>query len=138
MSAPRATPGDEELVRVAALARERAYAPYSSYKVGAALRTRRGKVSAGANVENSSYGLTVCAERNAVWHAVNGGDRDFEALAVVANDAPRPCGACLQVLAEFCGPELRVVLASPAGGREVVTLAELLPRPFRLGPTEKG
>ncbi len=130
MTGAKTTPGDEELVKVAALARQRAYAPYSKYKVGAAFRTRRGKVSAGANVENASYGLTVCAERNAVWRAVNAGDRDFEALAVVTADLPRPCGACLQVLAEFAGPDLRVVLASEKGEREVVTLADLLPRPF--------
>lgn len=133
MSEAKTTAGEEDLVRVASLARQRAYSPYSKYRVGAALRTQRGKVSAAANVENASYGLTVCAERNAVFAAVNAGDKGFEALAVVADDAPRPCGACLQVLAEFCAPELRIVLASTAGAREVVTLADLLPRPFTLG-----
>jgi len=133
-TAARATPGDEELVRIAALARERAYAPYSKYRVGAAIRTKRGKVTAGANVENASYGLTLCAERNAVFQAVLAGDRGFETLAVVTEDAPRPCGACLQVLAEFCGQELRVVLASTTGAREIMTLGDLLPRPFRIGP----
>lgn len=131
---PKTTAGDEELVRIASLARQRAYAPYSSYKVGAAIRTQRGKVSAGANVENASYGLTVCAERTAVFTAVNAGDRGFDAIAIVADDLPRPCGACLQVLTEFCGPGLRVVLASADGERDVVSLADLLPRPFRLGP----
>ncbi len=136
MTATKTTPGDEELVRVAALARQRAYAPYSKYRVGAALRTKRGKVSAGSNVENASYGLTVCAERNAVWHAVNAGDRDFESLAVVAEDLPRPCGACLQVLSQFCGPDLRLILARADGEREVVTLGELLPRPFTFEPKD--
>jgi cytidine deaminase len=134
VSEPRTTPGDEDLVRVAGLARQRAYAPYSGYKVGAAIRTQRGKVSAGANVENASYGLTVCAERAAVWNAVNAGDRGFDAIAVVAQDLPRPCGACLQVLAEFCDPDLRVVLASADGAREVATLTDLLPRPFSFQP----
>ena len=132
MTAGATTPGDEDLVRIAALARQRAYAPYSTYRVGAALRTMRGKVSAGANVENASYGLTVCAERNAVFHAVNAGDKGFEAIAIVADDLPRPCGACLQVLTEFCDPDLRMILASAAGAREVLRLADLLPRPFKL------
>lgn len=123
---------DEELVRIAGLARQRAHAPYSHYKVGAALRTKRGKLAAGANVENASYGLTMCAERSALFAAVNAGDSGFEAIAVVAQDLPRPCGACLQVLAEFCGGDLRVVLASADGGREVTTLDQLLPRPFKL------
>jgi cytidine deaminase len=128
------TPGDEDLVRIAGLARQRAYAPYSKYRVGAAIRTKRGKVTAGANVENASYGLTICAERNAVFQAVNAGEKGFEAIAVVADDLPRPCGACLQVLTEFCDPELRVVLASTSGPREVARLRDLLPRPFKLEP----
>lgn len=125
-------PGDESLVRVAALARERAYAPYSRYKVGAALRTGRNKIHAGANVENASYALTVCAERAAVVSAVNAGDlRGWDALAiVVAGDAlPSPCGACRQVLVEFA-PSLRVILATAGGLRRVTSLGELLPEPF--------
>lgn len=131
MSEPRTTAGDEALVRIAALARERAHAPYSGYRVGAALRTARGKVTAGANVENASYGLTVCAERTALFNAVNAGERGFDAIAIVGSDMPAPCGACLQVLAEFCGDGLRVVLASVDGDREAITLGELYPRPFR-------
>jgi cytidine deaminase len=130
------SPGDEDLVRIASLARQRAYAPYSKYRVGAAIRTKRGKVTAGANVENASYGLTVCAERNAVFQAANAGEKGFEALAVVADDLPRPCGACLQVLTEFCDADLRVVLASASGARDVVRLGDLLPRPFKLEPRE--
>jgi cytidine deaminase len=124
-------PGDEELVRVAALARQRAYAPYSKYKVGAAIRTRRNKVHGGANVENASYGLTVCAERTAAFAAVNSGDTAFDAIAIVIDDErlPTPCGACRQVLAEF-SPDMRVILGTTGGKRKVTTLSELLPEPF--------
>jgi cytidine deaminase len=124
-------PGDEELVRVAALARQRAYAPYSKYKVGAAIRTKRNKVHSGANVENASYGLTVCAERTAAFAAVNAGDTAFDAIAVVIDDErlPTPCGACRQVLVEF-SPDMRVILATTGGKRKVTTLRELLPEPF--------
>ena len=124
-------PGDEELVRVASLARQRAHAPYSKYKVGAAIRTKRNKVHGGANVENASYGLTVCAERTAAFAAVNAGDTAFDAIAIVIDDErlPTPCGACRQVLAEF-SPEMRVILATVGGKRKVTTLRELLPDPF--------
>ncbi len=125
-------PGDEDLVRIASLARERAYAPYSKYKVGAAIRTKRNKVHTGANVENASYGLTVCAERCAVFVAVAAGDtKDYDAIAIVTGgDAlPSPCGACRQVLHEF-SPGTRVILATTAGQRKATTLAELLPDPF--------
>lgn len=124
-------PGDEELVRIASLARRRAYAPYSKYKVGAAIRTKRNKVYSGANVENASYGLTVCAERTAAFAAVNAGDTAFDAIAIVIDDErlPTPCGACRQVLVEF-SPEMRVILATAGGKRKVTTLRELLPDPF--------
>ena len=124
-------PGDEELVRVASLARQRAHAPYSKYKVGAAIRTKRNKVHSGANVENASYGLTVCAERAAAFAAVNAGDTAFDAIAIVIDDErlPTPCGACRQVLAEFA-PDMRVILATAGGKRKVTTLGALLPDPF--------
>jgi len=124
-------PGDEELIRVASLARQRAYAPYSKYKVGAAIRTKRNKVHSGANVENASYGLTVCDERPAAFAAVNAGDTAFDAIAIVIDDErlPTPCGACRQVLAEFA-PNMRVLLATTGGKRRVTTLGELLPDPF--------
>lgn len=125
-------PGDEDLIRVAALARARAYAPYSKYKVGAAIRTKRNKIHSGANVENVSYGLTVCAERCAAFAAIASGEtKDWDAIAVVieGDRLPSPCGACRQVLAEF-SPELRVVLATTGGLRKVTTLAELLPDAF--------
>ena len=124
-------PGDEELIRVASLARQRAHAPYSKYKVGAAIRTKRNRVHSGANVENASYGLTVCAERTAAFAAVNAGDTAFDAVAIVIDDErlPTPCGACRQVLAEF-SPGMRVILATVGGKRKVTTLGELLPDPF--------
>ena len=131
MTTGATTPGDEDLVRIASLARQRAYAPYSKYRVGAAIRTRRGKVTAGANVENASYGLTVCAERTAAFAAVNAGDKQFDAIAIVIDDErlPTPCGACRQVLAEF-SPEMRVILATTGGLRKATTLRDLLPDPF--------
>ena len=125
-------PGDEDLIRVAALARARAHAPYSAYKVGAAIRTKRNKIHSGANVENVSYGLTVCAERCAAFAAVASGEtKDWDAIAIVIDDdkLPSPCGACRQVLAEF-SPELKVVLATIGGLRRVTTLADLLPDAF--------
>ncbi len=124
-------PGDEELVRVASLQRERAYVPYSTYKVGAAIRTRRNKIHSGANVENASYGLTICAERSAVFAAVAAGDRALDAIAIVVagDELPSPCGACRQVLYEFA-PALRVILATTTGKRRTTTLAELLPDAF--------
>jgi cytidine deaminase len=120
---------------VAALARQRAYAPYSKYRVGAAIRTKRNKIYSGANVENASYGLTVCAERCAVWSAVAAGEtKDYDAIAIVIDDdqLPTPCGACRQVLAEFA-PSLRVVLATTGGLRKTMSLTELLPEPFLPG-----
>lgn len=125
-------PGDEQLVKVAALARARAYAPYSNYKVGAAIRTKRGKIHSGANVENVSYGLTVCAERCAVFAAVAAGDtKDYDAMAIVTagDELPSPCGACRQVLWEF-SPDVRVILATTTGLRKATTLRELLPDAF--------
>lgn len=127
-------PGDEQLVKVAALARQRAYAPYSGYKVGAAIRTKRNKLHSGANVENASYGLTVCAERCAVFAAVAAGDTaDHDAIAIVIDDQilPSPCGACRQVLYEFA-PDMRVILATTGGLRKATTLRELLPDAFTL------
>ena len=125
-------PADEQLVKVAALARERAYAPYSKYKVGAAIRTKLNKIHSGANVENASYGLSICAERCAVFAAVAAGDtKDYDAIAVVVggDQLPSPCGACRQVLAEF-SPETKVVLATTTGRRRSTTLRELLPDAF--------
>ena len=121
---------------MALLARQRAYAPYSRYKVGAAIRTRRNRIHSGANVENASYGLTICAERAAVFAAVAAGDaKEYYAVAVVADAErlPSPCGACRQVLQEFA-PEVRVILATVSGLRRATTLRELLPEAF--GPEQ--
>lgn len=127
-------PGDEQLVKVAALARQRAYAPYSGYKVGAAIRTKRNRIHSAANVENASYGLTVCAERCAVFTAVAAGEvAGYDSIAIVIDDEvlPSPCGACRQVLHEFA-PAMRVILATTGGLRKSTTLRELLPDAFVL------
>jgi cytidine deaminase len=119
------------LVRAARQARARAYAPYSRFQVGAAVRAGR-EVYRGCNVENASYGLTVCAERNAVGAAALGGARRLDAIAVASGTTPPtpPCGACLQVLVELAGPETPVLLAGPKGPAVRTTLGELLPRAF--------
>ena len=119
----------ERLVSAAAFARERAYAPYSGFTVGAALLAADGAVYTGCNVENASYGLAVCAERNAVFHAVAQGAREFEAIAVVTANGVTPCGACRQVLAEFA-PQLTVIVADADGNQRIYPLVELLPHAF--------
>ena len=125
----------ERLVAVATAVREAAYTPYSHFAVGAALLTPAGAVYRGCNVENASYGLSVCAERNAIFHAVAEGVRQFSAVAVVTENAVTPCGACRQVLAEF-NPEMIVIVADLAGVRRVYRLSELLPDAF--GPAHLG
>jgi cytidine deaminase len=129
--------GDKELIEKAKRARLKAYAPYSNFKVGAALLTRSGKVYTGANVENATFGLTVCAERNAVYRAVNRGDRDFIKIAVVADKNPpvTPCGACRQVLSEFV-KDLKIICANLDGKVETYHLRELLPDAFEKGSTD--
>jgi cytidine deaminase len=123
--------GAEPLVAAARAARRRAYAPYSRFQVGAAVRAG-GRVFEGANIENASYGLTLCAERAAVAAAVLAGARRLEAVAVASGTSPPtpPCGMCLQALAEFAGPELTVLLAGARGAVERTTLGELFPRAF--------
>lgn len=125
----------QKLVTAATKAREAAYVPYSQFAVGAALLASSGKIYTGCNVENASYGLTVCAERNALFHAVAQGERRFTAVAVVTQNGVTPCGACRQVLAEF-NAQLTVIVADIAGGRCVYNLAELLPDAF--GPEHLG
>jgi len=122
---------DSELIKKAKRARERAYAPYSEFKVGAALLVKSGKVYTGANVENATFGLTVCAERVAVFKAVANGEKDFVKIAVVADkpDPVTPCGACRQVLSEFSS-DLKIICANLEGKTERYTLRELLPEAF--------
>ena len=120
------------LVATALSARSNAYAPYSKFAVGAAVKCKSGAVFAGANVENRSFGQTICAERVAIGAAVVGGERDFVAIAVTADsDEPIvPCGACRQFLAEFA-PNLIIVSATGRGQRKIERLSRLLPEPAR-------
>ena len=119
----------EALIRQAAAARERAYAPYSNYKVGAALLGASGRVYLGCNVENAVYPLSMCAERAAVFRAVCHGERDFDAVAVVTEKGGAPCGSCRQVLREF-SEELVVLIADADGHWRETTVADLLPDSF--------
>src|SRR5712672_1301162 len=123
----------QRLVRAAAKARELASAPYSKFKVGAALLTKRGQIITGANVESASYGLTCCAERIALFNALTAGRRNFSAIAVVARatGGPMPCGACRQLLAEYA-PNAVVWVADSASLRSVkeFSVRELLPGAF--------
>nr|WP_274377406.1 cytidine deaminase [Desulforamulus aeronauticus] len=128
----------EKLIEIAQEARERAYVPYSKFKVGAALLTKEGKVFSGCNVENASYGLTCCAERTAIFKAVSEGYQNFAAIAVIA-DVPTlcsPCGACRQVLAEF-GGQIKVHMANLKGDYVSKTVEELLPGFFAAGDMEE-
>jgi len=121
-----------DLVRAASEARKQAYAPYSGFAVGAAVQCKSGAVFVGSNIENISYGLTICAERIAIASAVAAGEREFVAIAVVAHTSEPivPCGACRQFLAEFA-PELIIVSATVRGGQKIENLSHLLPDPKR-------
>lgn len=121
-----------ELVQHALQAYGRSYSPYSHFPVGAALLTRSGRVITGCNIENASYGLTVCAERVAIWKAVSEGDTEFVALAVVTSTNGSPCGACRQVMAEFA-PHMPVIIADTTGSYRVTTVSGLLPDAFLPG-----
>lgn len=123
---------DRELVNIAKEAMEKAYAPYSHFKVGAALLAKDGTVFKGCNIENASYGATNCAERTAIFKAVSEGCREFEKIAIVAGsgDYASPCGICRQVLLEFM-PEGKVILDSDEKGMVTFTVRELLPFGFR-------
>jgi len=123
-----------ELVELARAAREHAHAPYSRFRVGAALETRAGRIFTGCNVENSSYGLSMCAERVALFKAISEGEREFTRIAVIA-DTPermpvRPCGACRQVICDLMGPDAEVIMANLRGELEAHAVQELLPAPF--------
>ena len=122
---------DKELIKAAKNVRELAYTPYSNFKVGAAVRTKDGKIYTGCNVESASYGLTVCAERVAIWKAVSEGEKEFTEIAIVADthELTPPCGVCRQIIWEFCG-DIPVIFANLKGNTETVQMSELLPRAF--------
>ncbi len=131
----RSDASDDELVQRAVEVRDRAYSPYSKICVGAALRAVDGRIFTGCNVENASYGLTLCAERSAIVKAVSEGAREFTTIAITTNreSALMPCGACRQVLLEF-SPRLRVLVVGLSGKRRETTLDQLLPEAFK--PTD--
>jgi len=119
------------LIEAAKQARENAHAAYSNFRVGAALRSTSGRIFGGCNVENATYGLTMCAERVAIFKAVSEGERGFSAIAVVTDSEvlTPPCGACRQLIWEFCG-DIPVSMANLKGKIEVIQMRELFPRPF--------
>jgi cytidine deaminase len=119
------------LIEAAKQARENAHAPYSNFRVGAALRSTSGRIFGGCNVENATYGLTMCAERVAIFKAVSEGERGFSAIAVVTDTEvlTPPCGACRQLIWEFCG-DVPVSMANLKGKTEMFQMRELFPKPF--------
>jgi cytidine deaminase len=119
------------LINAARTAREHAHAPYSNFRVGAAVRAKSGRIFSGCNIENSTYGLTLCAERVAIFKAISEGERGFDAVAVVTDtdSLTPPCGACRQIIWEFCG-DAEVVLANLKGKTEHHRMAALFPKPF--------
>ena len=120
----------QSLVDLANTARQRAYVPYSKYHVGAALRTKTGRIFTGVNIENAAYPQTMCAERVAIFKAVSEGEKEFEVIAVVTENGGSPCGGCRQVLAEF-GLDTLVLLANGKGELlKEMTVSELLPEAF--------
>ena len=127
---------EKELCKEAIGAMKNAYAPYSGYKVGAALLTEKGKLFAGCNIENAAYTPTVCAERVALFNAISSGERNFTAIAVaggkdgVINGAFPPCGVCRQVMAEFCAPDFTVLVVTGEDSYKKYTLNELFPQAF--------
>ncbi len=120
-----------ELINNAIKAREHSYSPYSKFKVGAALKTKNGKVFTGCNIENSSYGLSICAEREAVFKAISSGEKDLDTIVVVtdSNKLITPCGACRQVIWEF-SKDLTIVVANLKGKKKKFKIKELLAHPF--------
>ena len=121
----------EALIAAAKKARENAHAKFSNFLVGAALRTKSGKIYGGCNVENATYGLTICAERVAIFKAISEGEREFDAIAVATDTdvLTPPCGACRQLIWEFCG-DVPVILSNLAGKSEVMHMSTLFPKPF--------
>lgn len=121
----------EELIEIAKAARLQSVAPFSNFLVGAAVKTEAGKVYIGCNIESASYGLTVCAERVAIWKALSEGERQFSELAIVADteQLTPPCGTCRQIIHEFC-ESATIVLANLRGETQTCNIEELLPRAF--------
>lgn len=121
----------EKLIEAAKSAREKAFAPYSDFKVGAAILTKTGKLFTGCNVESAVYGATVCAERVAIWKAVSEGESEFTEIAIVADteNLTPPCGICRQIIWEFCG-DIPVIFANLKGKFETLQMKDLLPRAF--------
>ena len=121
----------DDLIAWALEARKNAFAAYSNFKVGAALRAASGRIYTGCNIENSTYGLTVCAERVALWKALSDGDQKFTQIAVVTSskEPASPCGACRQLLWEFCG-DIEIILGNLQGSKTTLRLSEIFPRPF--------
>ncbi len=128
------------LIEAAETVRDRAYAPYSGFLVGAAILMDSGEIYAGCNIENRSFGGTICAERVAVGSAVAEGSRGIRAIVVISDTSPpaAPCGLCLQVLTEFGEPDLPVLLMNPRGDRQEFGLQELHPHPFQMPPQGLG
>lgn len=127
----------KELYTQAALARENAYAPFSKFKVGAALLTKTGKVYTGVNVENSSFGATICAERTAIVKAVSEGEKQFSAIAIASSEGGAwPCGICRQFMREFCDDDFVIITGISSEELIMHTMAEILPVGFRM--TEGG
>ena len=121
----------DALIAAARTAREHAHAPFSNFRVGAAVRAKSGRIFTGCNVENATFGLTLCAERVAIFKAISEGERGFDAVAVVADTdvLTPPCGSCRQILWEFCG-DAEVVLANLKGKWNAIACPRLLPKPF--------
>ena len=138
MRIPLSKDEEKNLLDAAQNARENSYSPYSKFKVGAAVLTRDGEIFTGTNIENASYGLTVCAERNAIFAAVSADKRRFRALALITQKLPglafnSPCGACRQVMSEFMAPDTPVLVAVLDGTKRIVyrkKLRDFMPFPF--------
>jgi cytidine deaminase len=124
----------DQLIERARKSLEMAYAPYSCYKVGAAIESVSGKIYTGCNIENSSYGLTICAERVAIFKAISEGESSFKRIVLVSSGEtpPIPCGACLQVMAEFCDEDFEINIVKNNEEIEEFLLKDLFPKPFSI------
>ncbi len=122
----------KKMLRMAAEAMEKAYAPYSDFRVGACLKASSGAYYLGCNIENAAYTPTVCAERSAMFKAIYEGERQFEGIAIISDSLnyTSPCGVCRQVLAEFCDPDMPVICADRDGNYKMLELCELIPMAF--------